>query len=195
MKPKPKKLKHLNKFRKLSDLLEVALKDLVSVERMKKTYVVNMGLWHSPSYHDENGRCAVCLAGSVMACTMQIPTDVSEVTVVGDRSPQGQADWLKLAAINQARMADIKDAITHFAAAEAYRRKLQTFHSFSTREIAAKVDWYTKLRIGEIQEHVYKRLDELPYDGDAPDYDVVEQRRAFRAFMRWQIKLLRRYGL
>lgn len=46
---------------KPSELIRLALDDLAKVERSKR-YVVNMNGWHEP-----NGRCAVCLAGAVMA--------------------------------------------------------------------------------------------------------------------------------
>lgn len=49
---------------KLSDLIELAVKDLEQVERMPETYVVNMSSWHSPNSH-----CKVCFAGAVIART------------------------------------------------------------------------------------------------------------------------------
>lgn len=65
---------------KLSDCLELALADLAKVERHKSKYVVNMGRWHE---HDD-GKCSVCLAGSLLAKTMKIPDDVN-LDVEGDR--------------------------------------------------------------------------------------------------------------
>ena len=50
--------------RKLAPLLRLALDDLRKVERSKR-YEVNMGDWHSP-----NSYCSVCLAGSVIAKTL-----------------------------------------------------------------------------------------------------------------------------
>ena len=49
---------------KLSELLNVALKDLKKCERSKK-YEVYMMAWHLPN--SDKGTCMVCLAGSVMA--------------------------------------------------------------------------------------------------------------------------------
>lgn len=46
---------------KLSDVIMVALEDLVKAERSKR-YKVNMDHWHAP-----NGKCSVCFAGAVMA--------------------------------------------------------------------------------------------------------------------------------
>lgn len=38
--------------KKLSDCLELALKDLAQVERMKRTYTVSMYRWHEPNGKD-----------------------------------------------------------------------------------------------------------------------------------------------
>ena len=58
----------LRRLKNLSDnpgtAILQALDDLRAVERMKARYVVSMGTWHEPQ---ADGRCAVCLAGAVMA--------------------------------------------------------------------------------------------------------------------------------
>ena len=63
------------KFGKLpgkpSALLELAMKDLAKVERSQR-YIVDMVEWHSPIL---NNQCAVCLAGAVMANSLDIPPD------------------------------------------------------------------------------------------------------------------------
>lgn len=51
---------------KISDLIELAIKDLEYVESKPDIYVVDMGVWHTPNSH-----CKVCLAGSVMAGTLK----------------------------------------------------------------------------------------------------------------------------
>lgn len=51
---------------KPSALILLALKDLAKIERSKK-YRVNMQHWHDP-----NGKCKVCFAGSVMAKTLGV---------------------------------------------------------------------------------------------------------------------------
>jgi hypothetical protein len=60
---------------KPSELIQLALKDLAQVERMKKTYRVNMGYFHDliPDSYLENPeyKCLVCFAGSVMARTLK----------------------------------------------------------------------------------------------------------------------------
>lgn len=59
-----------NRFRqatKLHQILELALEDLMVVER-NPAYVVTMDSWHSPD--EEEAVCAVCLGGAVMAHTL-----------------------------------------------------------------------------------------------------------------------------
>ena len=50
---------------KLSDLLELSLVDLIKCERSPR-YEINMGMYHTPI----GSTCEVCLAGSVMAQTL-----------------------------------------------------------------------------------------------------------------------------
>ncbi len=57
---------------KLSDILELALNDLKKVEADKKNFAVDM---KDLAYKNEDGKCAVCLAGSVLAQSCQIPAD------------------------------------------------------------------------------------------------------------------------
>lgn len=47
-----------------SDLIELALADLIKCERSKK-YIIDMSRWYVPD--DYYGLCAVCLAGAVIA--------------------------------------------------------------------------------------------------------------------------------
>jgi hypothetical protein len=62
---KPKSLPN-----KPSALILLALKDLEQIEASNK-YNVNMSTFHSPSYR-YNGKCSVCLAGAVMAKTLNV---------------------------------------------------------------------------------------------------------------------------
>ncbi len=52
---------------KPSELIRLALKDLEACELDPK-YQINMDSWHAPI----DGKCAVCLAGAVMARTLDI---------------------------------------------------------------------------------------------------------------------------
>lgn len=55
---------------KLSDLIEVALEDLEKVEKDKR-YTVDMQFWHTPT--DNFTGCSVCLAGAVIAKSLNVP--------------------------------------------------------------------------------------------------------------------------
>lgn len=88
--------------KKLSDCLELALKDLAQVERMKRTYTVSMYRWHEP-----NGKCTVCLAGSVMARTLERdPSDDCGPTSFDDARTRD-----RLYALNFLRQGDIAYAL------------------------------------------------------------------------------------
>lgn len=55
---------------KPSELIRMAIDDLEKVEADTK-YSVRMGVWHSPSLDS----CEVCLAGAVMAKTLETPVE------------------------------------------------------------------------------------------------------------------------
>lgn len=57
---------------KLSDLLELALRDLISCERSPR-YRVNMDQWHV--WRPKQKVCEVCLAGAVIARTLNWPIE------------------------------------------------------------------------------------------------------------------------
>jgi hypothetical protein len=100
---------------KPSDLLEVALRDLKAVEAMRDTYVVNMGLWHEPK-SGYGSKCAVCLAGSVLAQSMSVhPTTSAGPSVMlnscGEVASLHPKDAGKLLALNNFRMGLIGAAL------------------------------------------------------------------------------------
>lgn len=85
---------------KPSELILLALGDLKKVERSKE-YEVNMSQWHSP-----NGTCKVCLAGSVMAKSLNIPKQSryeSNINGVFNMNTQN-----KLFALDDFRSGDIR---------------------------------------------------------------------------------------
>jgi hypothetical protein len=102
VKYKPKKERLLPE--KLSDCLEVALTDLEKCEKDKR-YRINMGDWHKP-----NGKCAVCLAGSAMACTLKVPIRTHLEPWQMDRH-----NSRRLRAINHLREGDIRQAVNDLA--------------------------------------------------------------------------------
>ncbi len=102
---------------KPSDLLEQAMEDLEKTEKSEK-YKVDMGLWHrtideddvrysSEDYKKEDiGRCAICLAGSTMACRLGIAHDISASPSDFDNSIK-----YKLMALDSFRVGSIEDAL------------------------------------------------------------------------------------
>lgn len=57
-----------------SQLIRLALVDLQRVENDSR-YKVDMMTWHEPQIKDTYVLCSVCLAGSVMAKTLEVPVD------------------------------------------------------------------------------------------------------------------------
>lgn len=84
---------------KLSDLLDLAVTDSEECSRMK-SYRLNMELWHQP-----NGKCSVCMAGSVMARTL----GAGRRTYAEPRS-FGDENAPKLLAINDLRNGYVANA-------------------------------------------------------------------------------------
>jgi hypothetical protein len=69
---------------KLSDLIELAVADCRKVEADPR-YELNMNAWHS-GLDDRHSRCAVCMAGAVMAQTLGVPyehTSIPEFCGIG----------------------------------------------------------------------------------------------------------------
>jgi len=68
---------------KPSDLIEVALKDLIKCEKSPK-YKIDMDDWHSIDYGSDI--CEVCLGGSVMAQTLETPIGYASPDFVNEYS-------------------------------------------------------------------------------------------------------------
>lgn len=102
---------------RLSDLIDLAITDVGRLDRT--TYTPHPGHWHEPT---DNGRCAICLAGSVIAGTLKCPQDKSaEVLYDHDDPDSDQVNivdrkWqLALWALDDARQglwADAYDILT-----------------------------------------------------------------------------------
>lgn len=73
MKRKVKKLR----YRKLHRLLAAALRDLRWVEGQENKYNVDMACWHRPN--KANKKCTVCLAGALLARTLNTPANINVV--------------------------------------------------------------------------------------------------------------------
>lgn len=85
---------------KLSELLELAVRDALTCEAEPARYRLDMGSWHSPG---RDGVCHVCLAGAVLAQTLGVPAGK---WVTWD-SVEDQAE---LVAINEMRIGSFSDA-------------------------------------------------------------------------------------
>ena len=59
---------------KLSDLLELALSDLEKCHKDKR-YKLNMDTWHAKNNFNNEKLCRVCMAGAVMAKTLNVGID------------------------------------------------------------------------------------------------------------------------
>lgn len=92
---------------KLSDLLELALNDLASVEA-DPLYLVEMNMWHQPLIRvtPDDPACGVCLAGSVLARTLEVPIDV-----ISDGREQSDYDNRRLDALDYLRVGNVPEAI------------------------------------------------------------------------------------
>lgn len=105
MQPKkfdPKKLKDTLP-KKPSALIRLALADLAVIEKDKR-YKVDMGVWHMP--YD---KCLVCLAGSVMANSLNVPVDCGLcVDPYDDQSGLPADVFKKLVALDLFRLGDIE---------------------------------------------------------------------------------------
>jgi hypothetical protein len=85
-----------------SELIRLALHDLELCENDNR-YMINMGLWHVRQNTEVGGSCSVCLAGSVMAKTL----DTSLVNAFpADFESTGTE--MKLIALNKFRTGDVK---------------------------------------------------------------------------------------
>lgn len=81
-----------------SALIRVALADLAKVEAMPGTYAVDMYTYHQPIGAN---RCAVCLAGSVMAMSLGVsPSDYPSTRDFAERD--------KLQALNKFRTGSVE---------------------------------------------------------------------------------------
>lgn len=104
--PKSKKLPDLP-----SALLRLAMSDLEKVEADPR-YTVHMNEWHSLYPHGESKEmiCHVCLAGSVMAKTLEIPINTSDGTNYFDLENRF-ADWRKLTMLDSFRLGKVEEGL------------------------------------------------------------------------------------
>lgn len=92
---------------KLSDCIELALHDLGEVERLRRTYVVEMNNnWHGQDALGDNAKCTVCFAGSVMARTLKANPNKEYI-------PESFSNYnqVRLLALDDARNGDVSTAL------------------------------------------------------------------------------------
>lgn len=88
---------------KMSDLIRVALKDMALCEA-DPCYAIHMMDWHTPS----KGVCKVCLAGAVMAKTLEVSVEGRFVPSYFKETPDNRH---KLYALNDLRIGDVEGAM------------------------------------------------------------------------------------
>ena len=82
---------------KLSDLIILAMQDY-DIIKADPRYQIDMGEWHRP-----NGKCRVCLAGSVMANTLKTPINEN---IYSTHEIESEEWAIALDQLDEARMFD-----------------------------------------------------------------------------------------
>lgn len=86
-----------------SELIRLALSDLQKCEA-DPAYYINMGLWHKPT--SGGNACMVCLAGAVMAKSLNMPKNEELFPNIFDHTTD-----CKLNALNDFRLGCVKDGL------------------------------------------------------------------------------------
>ena len=100
---------------KLSDLIDLAIDDALSLDRAK--YIPCHDYWHQPSFEGEGpGSCAICFAGAAIAGTLKISPDkyyspgiLSSVRKMN--RPNERRIFCKLHALEAVRIGNINAAL------------------------------------------------------------------------------------
>ena len=91
---------------KPSELIRVALEDLVLCAENDAEYEINMGTWHEPYGTGNTTVCLVCLSGAVMAQSLDVATNREVDPNSFDRQTQSQ-----LLMLNHLRMGNLGEAV------------------------------------------------------------------------------------
>ena len=160
---------------KPSELLILAMEDIERVEADPR-YKIDMGSWHEP-----NGKCKVCAAGSVMAKTLKLPINVnSDYEGCHVETNEQNVDFdsdteRKLAAINSFRCGDMYDGFKKMNLSSKIPRSFQYFNEY-----------------GQEKTLEYGPLD--PYDDHLDDLSQYN-RKEWKAHMATIIGILQAEGL
>lgn len=119
---------------KPSALIRVALRDLRLCEE-DTGYLINMGRWHTPGYASV-GICEVCLAGSVMAQTLDVDRTEHEHPLSFPRATKTRLYALNLLRVGYVEMA--LDSLDHPRVMEdrhvvTYENDKELFHAQMNR--------------------------------------------------------------
>lgn len=94
---------------KLSDLLELAVRDVQKCEAEPARFALHMGNWHRPDAG--KGVCVVCMAGAVMAQTIGVPDDERREVFQGlSCAPDIEPHRASFAAVNELRISKVQSA-------------------------------------------------------------------------------------
>jgi hypothetical protein len=99
--------------KKLSDLLLLAVLDSRKIGRTPG-YILDMATWHTPSPY--NDLCRVCMAGSVMACELNVPGQIHARPDYGF----DKGTYRALIAIDAMRRGQFGEAFDHLFGSKAY---------------------------------------------------------------------------
>ena len=155
---------------KLSELLAVALHDMDQVRALPGRFVIDMSMWHTPVQTQDVSICQVCLAGAVMAMTLEIPDRVFSEPYLLDSSN-------KLSALDYLRTGNV------FGAARTMGTVMPAVISDAGQALLA----FTTI---EFKGDNHQHLDE--HGGIIPNDEVYEN---WRQDMDELVTLLQKYGL
>lgn len=102
---------------KLSGLIRVAVADMTEIEALNLAaqskgkvapYMFDMNTWHRPRRLQGGTQCSVCMAGSVLAMSVEVPRVRNSSPV---QSLPNRSDQYKMYALNNVRQFEIEDAI------------------------------------------------------------------------------------
>lgn len=108
---------------KASELIRLALSDLRKVEAADNVYVVDMGQWHEPGGVGDS-RCAVCLAGAVVAQSLGL--DPGERFVDHVKGMPHSIDE-KTSALNEFRKGEVDNGMYYLLGGDDYELNEELF--------------------------------------------------------------------
>jgi hypothetical protein len=182
--PKKKKRKvnsRRKEFRtcKPSRLCEIAMEDLLKIEKMDHLYKIEMAEWHSPVFDedDDNHRkvanihtCYVCYAGATMAMSLDLKPNQDYAQT---KFPEGIER--RLSALNAFRSGYIHDGLEYMG--------------FTLHQSLNAKDVFGYYNAPEL----LPEYESLPNSIPVPCYN--DDKRAFKRGMKRVIKLLQQHGL